>query len=181
MTAFRYLWHQPKEVPFADLIAFEVHTPPDRTRERSDKDSIARHVLSMAAPAAITVLVQAAHQIVALYFVSTIVTDAIAGVSARVLPGLAISLAAAPIAGQNFGVGNYSRVRALFRTTGVLNNAVMIVVTMLVLWQPQALLHFFQDGYCACRNCDLVLTADVVDARSAGASVHMLIHVPGTG
>jgi putative MATE family efflux protein len=64
--------------------------------------------------------------------------------SLLVLPGLAISLAAAPIAGQNFGAGNYARVREVFRTSGVLSTAVMIVVTILVLWQPQALLNFFE-------------------------------------
>lgn len=64
--------------------------------------------------------------------------------SLLVLPGLAISAAAAPIAGQSYGAGNYSRVREVFRTTGVLSTAVMIVVAMLVLWQPQALLHFFE-------------------------------------
>jgi Na+-driven multidrug efflux pump len=35
-------------------------------------------------------------------------------------------------------------VRELFRTTGILSAAVMIVVTLLVLWQPRALHHFFE-------------------------------------
>ena len=61
-----------------------------------------------------------------------------------VLPGLAISLAATPIAGQNYGAGNYAGVREVFRTTGILSTAVMIVVTLLVLWQPHALLYFFE-------------------------------------
>lgn len=64
--------------------------------------------------------------------------------SLLVLPVLAVSAAAAPIAGQSYGAENYPRVREVFRTTGVLSTAVMVVVAMLLLWQPQALLHFFE-------------------------------------
>ena len=46
------------------------------------KDSILVHILTMAAPAAVVMLVQAGHQIVVLYFVSRIGSDAVASVSA---------------------------------------------------------------------------------------------------
>jgi putative MATE family efflux protein len=46
------------------------------------QDSIFRHVLTMAVPAVVTMLVQAGHQIVMLYFVSRIGSDAVASVSA---------------------------------------------------------------------------------------------------
>lgn len=60
------------------------------------------------------------------------------------LPGLAVTFAAAPIAGQNFGAGNASRVREVFRTTAILGALVMLVTTVGVQWQPAALLRFFE-------------------------------------
>jgi putative MATE family efflux protein len=63
------------------------------------------------------------------------------------LPGLAVSLAAAPIAGQNFGAGNSARVREVFRTTAILSSVVMLFTTVAVLWQPDVLLRVFEaDG-----------------------------------
>jgi putative MATE family efflux protein len=59
------------------------------------------------------------------------------------LPGLALTLAVAPIAGQNFGARNFFRVREAFLTAGILSSIVMIVVTIVVQWQPQALLLLF--------------------------------------
>jgi putative MATE family efflux protein len=71
------------------------------------------------------------------------------GIGFRVLQlllllGLAVSVAAAPIAGQNFGAGNFSRVREVFRTTASLSVLIMVIVTLLVHWQPAALLRFFE-------------------------------------
>lgn len=60
------------------------------------------------------------------------------------LPGLAVSIALAPIAGQNFGARSFSRVREVFRTTVVLSTLIMLIVTFVVVWQPQALLRFFE-------------------------------------
>jgi putative MATE family efflux protein len=63
------------------------------------------------------------------------------------LPGLAVSLAAAPIAGQNFGAGNTQRVREVFRTTAILSTVVMLLATIVAQWQPVALLRMFDaDG-----------------------------------
>lgn len=60
------------------------------------------------------------------------------------LPGLAVSIALAPIAGQNFGARNFPRVREVFRTTTILSGLIMLVVTFVMLWQPHGLLRFFE-------------------------------------
>ena len=60
------------------------------------------------------------------------------------LPGLAVTLAAGPIAGQNFGAGDSARVREVFRTTAILGALVMLVTTLWVQWQPAALLRIFE-------------------------------------
>ncbi len=60
------------------------------------------------------------------------------------LPGLALSFAAAPIAGQNFGARNAARVREVFRTTATLSSIVMVLVTIVVLLQPRILLLPFE-------------------------------------
>jgi putative MATE family efflux protein len=73
------------------------------------------------------------------------------------LPGLAISLAAAPIAGQNYGARNFSRVREVFRTTAVLSSIVMLVVTLLVEWQPEVLLRFFETDAASAETATLFL------------------------
>lgn len=63
------------------------------------------------------------------------------------LPGLAVSLAAAPIAGQNFGAGNAARVREVFRTTAILSSLILLATTIAALWQPEVLLRLFDvDG-----------------------------------
>ncbi len=49
-----------------------------------------------------------------------------------ILPGLAISFAAGPIIGQNFGAGNVERVRGTFRSAVVLVSVVMVPLAIAV-------------------------------------------------
>lgn len=77
-------------------------------------------------------------------------TDAQAGYGAgsRVMqaifmPGFALSFAAAPIAGQNFGAKNWERVRATFRSAIVASTAVMVVLMLVCQWRPDALIRIF--------------------------------------
>jgi putative MATE family efflux protein len=70
------------------------------------------------------------------------------GIGSRVmqgifLPALAISFAAAPIAGQNFGARQASRVRETFRTTAIMCGSVMLLLTLLCQWRPEALIELF--------------------------------------
>ena len=73
------------------------------------------------------------------------------------LPGLAISFAAAPIAGQNFGAENFSRVRETFRTTVILSSIVMLIVAIFVHWHPQALLLPFETDRASAETATLFL------------------------
>ena len=77
-------------------------------------------------------------------------TDAQAGYGAgsRVMqaifmPGFALSFAAAPIAGQNFGARNWERVRATFRSAVIATTTMMIVLTLICQWRPDALIRIF--------------------------------------
>jgi len=77
-------------------------------------------------------------------------TDAQAGYGAgsRILqaifmPGLALSFAAAPIAGQNFGAGNWQRVRATFRVAVVVSAAIMVSLMLLCQWRADWLIRLF--------------------------------------
>jgi Na+-driven multidrug efflux pump len=77
-------------------------------------------------------------------------TDAQAGYGAgsRVMqaifmPGFALSFAAAPIAGQNFGAKNWERVRHTFRAAIVASTAMMIVLMLICQWRPEALIRIF--------------------------------------
>jgi putative MATE family efflux protein len=70
------------------------------------------------------------------------------GVGSRVMqgifvPALAISLASAPIAGQNFGAGHASRVRETFQQTAALSAAVMTLLTILCQWNPELFVRAF--------------------------------------
>lgn len=73
------------------------------------------------------------------------------------LPGLAVALAAAPIAGQNFGAGNASRVREVFRTTAILSAVVMLITTLAVQWQPAVLLSAFEADSASAETAKLFL------------------------
>jgi len=79
-------------------------------------------------------------------------TDAQAGYGAgsRVMqaifmPGFALSFAAAPIAGQNFGAKNWERVRHTFRAAVVASTAIMIVLMLICQWRPDALIRIFSN------------------------------------
>jgi putative MATE family efflux protein len=72
------------------------------------------------------------------------------GIGTRVLgliqmPALAIALAAAPIAGQNFGAGDGGRVRETFVKAALIGTAVMIGFTILAQWRPELLLAGFSN------------------------------------
>ena len=70
------------------------------------------------------------------------------GVGSRVmqailLPALAISFALAPVAGQNFGAKSAERVRRTFRDGALISCCVMLPLTLLCQWRPEALVGFF--------------------------------------
>lgn len=70
------------------------------------------------------------------------------GIGSRIMqsifmPAMAIAFAAGPIAGQNFGAGQASRVRETFAKAVMLNVLVMGVVTALLQWRPELLIAFF--------------------------------------
>ena len=58
------------------------------------------------------------------------------------MPALAITLAAGPIAGQNFGAGNYARVRETFLKAALIATAAMVALMILAQVAP---------GFVACR------------------------------
>ncbi len=59
------------------------------------------------------------------------------------LPAMAVAFAAAPIAGQNFGAKNATRVRETFRSAALASCAVMVALTVFCQWQGAALIGFF--------------------------------------
>jgi len=70
------------------------------------------------------------------------------GIGARVmqgifLPAMAIAFAVAPVAGQNFGARHPERVRETFRTAVVLSAGLMVALTLLCQWRPEALIRIF--------------------------------------
>ncbi len=70
------------------------------------------------------------------------------GIGARVmqsmiLPVLAISFAAAPLAGQNFGARDAGRVRQTFKSASILVSSLMILFTLLSHVAPEALIRAF--------------------------------------
>ncbi len=73
------------------------------------------------------------------------------GIGSRVmqavfLPAMAIAFAVSPIAGQNMGAGLHDRVRATFRHAALASCAVMVVLTLLCQWHPEALVRPFGNG-----------------------------------
>ena len=62
---------------------------------------------------------------------------------AVVLPGMAIALAAAPIAGQNFGARKAERVRATLRASVLSCSIIMILLTLFCQWRPDLLVRAF--------------------------------------
>lgn len=70
------------------------------------------------------------------------------GVGSRVmqaifLPAMAIAFATAPVAGQNMGAGHHDRVRETFRTAISALSAIMLTLTLLCQYRPDALIGFF--------------------------------------
>ncbi len=70
------------------------------------------------------------------------------GVGSRVmqaifLPAMAISFAAAPIAGQNIAAGKYDRVRATFIESVKIGSVVMLLGTAFAHWRPEWLISIF--------------------------------------
>jgi len=72
------------------------------------------------------------------------------GIGARVmqamfLPIMAISFAAAPLAGQNFGARNAERVRQTFKSASILVSVLMILFTLLSHISPESLIRAFSN------------------------------------
>jgi putative MATE family efflux protein len=72
------------------------------------------------------------------------------GIGSRVmqaifLPAMAISFAAAPVAGQNFGAGNVERVKETFRAAAWMSSVVMVALTLLCLWRADLFIRLFSD------------------------------------
>ncbi|MCG8412714.1 MAG: MATE family efflux transporter [Pseudomonadales bacterium] len=59
------------------------------------------------------------------------------------LPTMAIAFAVGPIVGQNFGAGDYARVKQTCYQGMLLCSGVMAVTTLLIQWQPEVLIAFF--------------------------------------
>lgn len=59
------------------------------------------------------------------------------------LPAMAISFAAAPIAGQNFGARHWARVRQTFLATAVVCAGVMVFVTIVAKLEAEAMVRIF--------------------------------------
>jgi putative MATE family efflux protein len=70
------------------------------------------------------------------------------GIGSRIMqsifmPAMAIAFAAGPIAGQNFGANQGTRVRETFAKAVMLNTVVMVAVTVFLQWRPEVLVAFF--------------------------------------
>jgi putative MATE family efflux protein len=70
------------------------------------------------------------------------------GIGSRVmqaifLPAMAISFAAAPVAGQNFGARRIDRVKGTFRATAYMSSAVMLLLTLLCQWRADFFIRLF--------------------------------------
>src|SRR5690606_27783651 len=59
------------------------------------------------------------------------------------LPAMAVSFAAAPIAGQNFGAKRYDRVRETFRATALIGSGIMLTASLLCHINPELLARPF--------------------------------------
>jgi len=61
------------------------------------------------------------------------------------LPAIAIAFATSPVAAQNFGAGQFDRVRSTFRIAAVIGSVIMLVVTLLCQIRPQWFVRGFTD------------------------------------
>jgi putative MATE family efflux protein len=105
-----------------------------------------RRILNIGLPAGSELVLTFMSTAVVYYTIRDFGTSAQAGfgigsriLQAIVLPGIAIAVAAGPIAGQNFGAKNAARVRETFSKAALLGTAVMIATTIVVQWRPSAL------------------------------------------
>jgi putative MATE family efflux protein len=70
------------------------------------------------------------------------------GIGARImqmlfLPVMAVSFAAAPVAGQNFGAGQHRRLVETFRFSALIGGALMLALTLFCQIRPDLLIGFF--------------------------------------
>lgn len=70
------------------------------------------------------------------------------GVGSRVMqgifvPALAISIASAPIVGQNYGAALPARVRETFQRTAAISSGAMAILTVVCQWDPELLVRWF--------------------------------------
>jgi len=70
------------------------------------------------------------------------------GIGSRVmqaifLPGMALSFAAAPVAGQNVGAGRLDRAAETFRSAALLGTVLMFALTLLCQWRADLLVKLF--------------------------------------
>ncbi|HEX9707555.1 MAG TPA: MATE family efflux transporter [Steroidobacteraceae bacterium] len=61
------------------------------------------------------------------------------------LPAMAIAFATGPIAGQNFGAKQFTRVRETFRVAATISVILMLALTLICRWRPEWLVHGFTD------------------------------------
>lgn len=59
------------------------------------------------------------------------------------LPAMALAFATAPVAGQNFGAGDFVRVRSTYTTSISVLSAIMLLLTVLTQWRADQLLGLF--------------------------------------
>jgi putative MATE family efflux protein len=59
------------------------------------------------------------------------------------LPAMAVAFAAAPVAGQNFGARRFDRVRATFLQAALIGCTIMLALSLLCHWRPEALIAPF--------------------------------------
>lgn len=59
------------------------------------------------------------------------------------LPAMAIAFATGPIAGQNYGAKQYTRVRETFRTAAIMSSVLMFALTLACQWNPGWLVASF--------------------------------------
>jgi putative MATE family efflux protein len=72
------------------------------------------------------------------------------GVGSRIMqsilmPAMAVALAAAPIAGQNFGAGRFDRVRETFWRAALIGSTIMLFLSMICQLRPEILIRLFTD------------------------------------
>lgn len=109
-----------------------------------------KRILSVGLPAGGEFAVMFAYMAIIYYALKAFGAEAQAGfgIGSRVLgmlqvPGMAIAFAAGAIAGQSFGARDAERVKKTFAEVAVLCTAVMVALTLLAQWTPEAMLSGF--------------------------------------